>query len=466
MISVDIRSGFVEAMKQFIIHTFGCQMNVCDSERIADLLCAAGWSHASDEEHADLVIFNTCCVRGSAEERAINRLSIMKPWRRKKPGRILALCGCIAQKDGAELLEHYPFLDLVVGTRDFHMFPSLVEEVLLTGERKSYIDHIDSSMPEIEARRQPGGVSAFVTIMYGCNNFCSYCVVPFVRGREFSRSKEDIVSEVESLVAKGVRETILLGQNVNSYKDPVSGSDFPDLLSLVNDVPGIERIRYTTSHPKDASEKLVSAVSNLSHVCENFHLPVQSGSDAVLCRMNREYTRSDYLRLVNLIRREIPDAVITTDLLVGFPGETDEDFQETLDLCRDVQWDAAFTFLYSVRGGTAAARLPDDVPLEKKKARLAELICLQEKISARKNSLVKGRVAQVLVERQSRRHAHQLAGKEREGRNVVFPGDPALLGHIVNVKIIHTTPHTLIGELCNQPEFSPAENAGMTQNKL
>ena len=441
-------------------------MNVCDSERIADLLCASGWSHAQDEDHADLAIFNTCCVRGSAEERAIGRLTLMKPWRRKKPGRILALSGCIAQKDGETLLERYPFLDLVVGTRDFHLFPSLVEDVLEKGERRSYIDHIDSSMTEIEARRQPGGVSAFVTIMYGCNNFCSYCVVPFVRGREFSRSKEDIVSEVESLVAKGVREAVLLGQNVNSYKDPVSGSDFPDLLSLVNDVPGIERIRYTTSHPKDASEKLIQAVSRLAHVCENFHLPVQSGSDAVLRRMNREYTRSDYLRLVNLIRREIPGAVITTDLLVGFPGETDEDFKETLELCTQAEWDAAFTFLYSVRAGTAAAKLPDDVPMEKKKARLAELISVQEKIGARKNTLVKGRAVEVLVERQSRRHAHQLAGKERGGRNVVFPGDPALLGHIVNVKIIHTTPHTLIGELCNQPEFSPRENAGISQNKL
>jgi tRNA-2-methylthio-N6-dimethylallyladenosine synthase len=241
-------------MKRFIIHTFGCQMNVCDSERISDILCAAGWESAASDDEADLVVFNTCCVRGSAEERAFGRLTLMKHWRRKKSDRILALCGCIAQKDGQALLSRFPFLDLVVGTRDFHLFPVLIDEVVEKKSREAFISHIDQCVPEIESPRRSKGFSAFVTIMYGCDNFCSYCIVPFVRGREVSRSKEDVCMEVDSLVKMGVKEVCLLGQNVNSYKDPTTGADFPDLLKLVDSIPGIERIRFTTSHPKDASD--------------------------------------------------------------------------------------------------------------------------------------------------------------------------------------------------------------------
>lgn len=433
-------------VKQFIIHSFGCQMNVLDSERIRDMLLAAGWESASDEAEADLVIFNTCCVRGSAEERAIGRLTLMKPWKKDNPSRLLVLCGCIAQKDGAALLEKFPFLDIVIGTRDYPSLPALLERVEQTGERLAVTEHIDTQIPDIQIPRANKTLCAFVTIMYGCNNYCSYCIVPYVRGREVSREKSSIINEINDLAKSGVREVTLLGQNVNSYRDVASGVDFADLLSDVNNIAGIERIRFTTSHPKDVSDKLIHAMANLAHVCEHFHLPAQAGADAVLNRMNRKYTHDDYLSLVNRIRAEIPDAVITTDLLVGFPGETDADFQETLRLCREVRWDAAFTFIYSVRPGTTAADFPDDVPLEIKKARVAELIRLQEKISAEKNAALIGKTLEILVERPSARNPRDVAGRDRGGRTVVFPGDLSLMGKTVPVCIRRSTAHTLIGE--------------------
>ncbi|MBN1900432.1 tRNA (N6-isopentenyl adenosine(37)-C2)-methylthiotransferase MiaB [Candidatus Sumerlaeota bacterium] len=432
-------------MKRFIIHTFGCQMNVCDSERISDILCDSGWEYASFDDDADLVIFNTCCVRESAEERALGRLTLMKPWRRAKACRILALCGCIAQKEGDKLLSRFPFLDLVVGTRDFHLFPKLLDDVIAQKRPRSFTNRIEQPLSEIDSPRRSGDLSAFVNIIYGCDNFCSYCIVPFVRGREVSRYSGDIRREVESLIRSGVKEVCLLGQNVNSYKDAATGADFPDLLRIIDSIPGIERIRFTTSHPKDASLKLIHAVRDLPHVCEQFHLPVQSGSDAILKAMNRRYSRGDYLKLVDRIRRNIPDAVITTDLLVGFPGETDQDFQDTVDLCQKARWDAAFMFMYSPRKGTSALSLGDDVPLDLKKKRLAELIRIQENISREKNRALEGKTVEVLVERRAPRNPDQLSGKDRGGRTVVFPGKDQLRGRIVQVMINKTTAHTLIG---------------------
>ena len=438
-------------VKRFIIHSFGCQMNALDSERIGDMLLAAGWEHAEKEAEADLVLFNTCCVRDSAEKRAIGRLTLLKPWKKQNPNRLLVLCGCIAQKDGADLLEKFPFLDIVIGTRDYPSLPALLERVAQTSERLAVTEHIDSQIPDIYIPRANKSLSAFVTVMYGCDNYCSYCIVPHVRGREVSREKKSIINEIRALAKSGVKETTLLGQNVNSYKDAESGADFADLLSGVNDISGIERIRFTTSHPKDVSPKLICAMANLEHVCEHFHLPAQSGADAVLNRMNRKYTRDDYLNLAARIRAEIPNVVLTTDLLVGFPGETNADFQETLKLCREVRWDAAFTFIYSVRPGTAAAEYSDNVPLEVKKERVAELIHLQEKISAEKNASLIGEILEVLVERASARNPRDLAGKDRGGRTVVFAGDAMLIGKIVPVRICRSTAHTLIGEISSSP---------------
>jgi len=433
-------------MKRFLIHNFGCQMNVLDSERIEDLLLADGWFPASSEQDADLIIFNTCCVRGSAEERALGRLTTLKPWRLEREDRILALCGCIAQKDGAVLLQRFSFLDLVIGTRDYAHLPEILEDILQTGKRGAFIDGIADERIEISAPRR-GAPCSFVTIMYGCNNYCSYCIVPYVRGPEVSRSPADIVAEISTLAAMGTREITLLGQNVNSYRAKEFGLDFPGLLHLIcREVPDLARIRFTTSHPRDASDQLIRAVADLPAVCEQFHIPAQSGSDHVLRRMNRGYSADDYRRLVARIRNAIPRAVITTDLLVGFPGETREDFRDTLRLTEEVQWDSAFTFIYSIRPGTAAAGMPDDVPLEVKRARVAELIMLQESISAEKNRAFVGSTVEVLAERVSRRNPGDLAGRDRGGRTVVFPGEASLIGTILPVTVFKTTPHTLAGE--------------------
>lgn len=450
-------------MKRFVIHTFGCQMNVCDSERMGDILREAGWEEVTNDADAELVLFNTCCVRGSAEERAFGRLTLMKPWKAQRRERLLVLCGCIPQRDGSALLERFPFLDLVIGTRDYFRLPSLLERVMETGERLAVTCNIGIELPEIRTPRHPHGITAFVNIMYGCDNFCSYCIVPFVRGREMSRSKDDILKEISQLVTEGVKEATLLGQNVNSYHDAASGADFADLLAAVNEIPGLERIRFTTSHPRDVSEKLILAMAQLSHVCEHIHLPAQAGSDAVLSRMNRGYTRGDYLALVGRLREEIPDVAITTDLMVGFPGETEDDFQETLALCRKARWDAAFMFMYSVREGTAAAQLPDDVPPEVKKARIAELINLQEEISAEKNAELVGSVCEVLIERCSSRNPHDLAGKDRGGRTVVFSGGNARIGDSVYVSVQHSTAHTLMGEIVGVEDFKAGEKSAASK---
>jgi len=450
-------------MKKICIKTFGCQMNVCDSERIGDILREAGWEEVSNDTDADLVLFNTCCVRGSAEERAFGCLTLMKPWKTQKPERLLVLCGCIPQRDGSALLERFPFLDLVIGTRDYFKLPLLIERVMETGERLAVTGNIGAELPEIQTPRHPHGVTAFVNIMYGCDNFCSYCIVPFVRGHEVSRSKNDILREISQLIEEGVKETTLLGQNVNSYHDTTSGADFGDLLAAVNELPGLERIRFTTSHPGDVSEKLIRAIAQLSHVCEQIHLPVQAGSDAVLARMNRGYKRKDYLALVGSLRDEIPDVAITTDLMVGFPGETESDFQETLDLCRKVRWDAAFMFIYSVRKGTAAAKLVDDVPNEVKKARISELINLQEKISAEKNAALVGSMREVLIERRSSRNPHDMAGRDRGGHTIVFPSGNACIGEIVNVHVKHSTAHTLMGEITGVEDFKSGEKSAASK---
>ncbi len=442
-------------VKRFLIHSFGCQMNALDTERIADLLCDAGWQLAASEADADLVIFNTCCVRRSAEQRAVGRIARMKPWRTQRRDRLLAVCGCIAQKESESLLLRFPFVDLVVGTRDYASLPALIESVIQNNKRVAATGNIASVRLEVTAPRRTKSVRAFVTIMYGCNNFCTYCIVPYVRGREVCRPKNEIIAEIKSLASRGVKDVILLGQNVNSYKDTSTGADFPDLLYMVNGIAGIKRIRYTTSHPKDASDKLIRAVSELGKVCENFHLPVQAGSDVVLKRMRRGYTRADYVRLIERIRSRIADATITTDLMVGFPGESDADFRDTLNLCKEVEWDAAFTFVYSPRPGTEAARWQDDVPPEVKKARIMELVHLQEAISTQKNAALKGRTIEVLVGGKSRRSPKDLAGHDRGDRTVIFPAMPGLIGKIVSVRIVRTTSHTLIAELIGERETSP-----------
>lgn len=423
-------------------------MNDYDSGVMAGLLEADGWRRVENEEDADLVIVNTCSVRAGAEQRAIGRITnINRIKKHRRPGMILCLAGCIAQQRGEEIAKQFPFIDLVVGTRDFVRLPQLVEEVKSTGNQIIAISNIYNPLElGVPHTIQKYAVRAEVTIIYGCNNFCSYCIVPYVRGREQSRPADEILAEINSLVERGYREIILLGQNVNAYH--YNGIDFAELLKKVNSIDRLWRIRFVTSHPKDTTPRLIETIASLDKVCEHLHLPVQSGSNKILERMNRKYTREYYLELIKMARSKIPGVAITTDIIVGFPGETEEDFEQTLELVKEVEFDSAFTFMYTPRPFTkASAQFKDDVPLEIKKERLTKLIELQNQITLKKNKALIGTEQEVLVEKSGRKGGKQLLGRTRSDKIVAFNGEETMIGRLVNVKITEAFPHTLFGEL-------------------
>jgi tRNA-2-methylthio-N6-dimethylallyladenosine synthase len=433
--------------RTYHIVTYGCQMNDSDSEIMAGLLAAKGLEPVATAEDADVVIVNTCVVREGAEERAVGRLASLASAK-KRGSKILAVSGCMAQKDGERLLEQLPFVDLVVGTRDLFRIDSLIDEVAERGQPLVAIDDIDRPVfaGALPARRM-STVRGLVTVMYGCNNFCTFCIVPRTRGRETSRPVAEVVDEVRRLADAGYAEVILLGQNVNSYYDRQSRADFADLLAAVNAVDGIRRIRFVTSHPKDCSTRLIEAMACLDKVCESIHLPAQAGSNRVLRRMKRFYTKEEYLALLGELRARVPGVAITTDIIVGFPDETDLDFEETYDLMRRARWDSAFTFMYSPRPGTRAAEWLDSVPLEVKKERLGRCIGLQEQISAEINAQLVGTLQNVLVESVSKRSDSELMGRTRTDKAVVFRGPTSLIGSEVCVRITEAFAHTLRGEL-------------------
>jgi tRNA-2-methylthio-N6-dimethylallyladenosine synthase len=425
----------------FYIRTYGCQMNKYDSEIVAGILEEQGLREVSTPEAADVVLINTCSVREHAEQRVLGYLEQLRPLKAARAGQRLAVIGCMAERLGSRLLEAKPFVDLAVGPDRYRELPRLLGlgdgNAELSGEAETY----EGIWP---SHRK--GVSAWVAVMRGCDNFCSYCIVPYVRGRERSRPAESVLEEVRRLVAEGFVEVNLLGQNVNSYHD--GRHDFADLLLLVADVEGIRRVRFATSHPKDLSEKLIEAIASHPNICPHIHLPVQSGSDRILERMNRRYTRGQYLRLVERIRARIPEVALTTDIIVGFPGETREDFEQTRSLVEEVQFDGAFVFRYSVRQGTAAAQLEDDVPELEKIARLEELNRLQKKISLRRNRAYVGRKVEVLVEGPNRKRPGQFVGRTDTNKIVVFsPSVPIEAGSFVRLRIVEATAHTLFGEL-------------------
>ncbi|MCL6581801.1 MAG: tRNA (N6-isopentenyl adenosine(37)-C2)-methylthiotransferase MiaB, partial [Firmicutes bacterium] len=416
------------------IVTYGCQMNVHDSEVMAGLLEAQGYFPAPSLEEADVIVLNTCCVRETAEERVLGRLAELGRLTRRNPNLIVVLAGCLGQQEGTveRLRRRSAQVDVIMGTHNLHRLPDLVEEARRTRDLREggpLVEVWPDGPPETRELREGlptrrnRGVRAWVTIMYGCDNFCAYCIVPYVRGRERSRLPEDIVREVEDLAAQGYREVVLLGQNVNSYgKDlePGPGRSFAALLRRLDRVPGLARLRYTTSHPKDFTDDIIAAVSESEHVCENFHLPAQAGSDRILHLMNRGYTRKQYLDLLDHIRRRVPEAAITTDLIVGFPGETDEDFRDTLALVREARFASAFMFAYSPRRGTPAAALPDQVPHEVKLARLHRLIEIQNEVSLEQNRAEVGRVLSVLVEGPAEKDPGRSAGRTRTNKLVLL----------------------------------------------
>ena len=421
--------------KKLKILTYGCQMNVADSERMAGILKKIGYTLTDDAEAADLILINTCCVRATAEDKVFGQIGRFKSLKRLKPSLILGVAGCMAQKEGANLIKRAPHIDFVLGTGQSSEIARVVQSLEL--ERKHFVDISDVSgqLSAVSGQNFPlrgGKVSTFVPIMYGCNNFCTYCIVPHVRGRERSRKPEEIFAEVRQAAAEGFKEITLLGQNVNSY---AGGISFAELLTAVDKISGVERLRFMTSHPKDLSDELIAAIAGGEHICEHIHLPVQYGNDKILQRMNRAYTVEKYLRLVEKIRAALPNVSLTTDLIVGFPGETEQDFLETLEFLRAVEFDAAFTFIYSKRSGTPAATFPAQVDDETKHRRLDALMKVQNEISLRKNSALVDSVVKVLVEGASKTDEKIFMGRTRTNKLVLFPRGTEQAGDIVDIKI-------------------------------
>lgn len=425
--------------KTYAIINYGCQMNESDSEHYAGQLLDLGYEASADYEHADVVVINTCCVRENAEKKILGKIGEMKRLKRENPDMVLCVAGCMAQEWGKDLQKKYPQVDLVLGTAHVNNFSSILQNHLAGhGRAESVYDDLTIMPQEFEGSFvRKSSFAAWVPIMYGCNNFCTYCIVPYVRGRERSRSAEAICHEIEKAVALGYKEFTLLGQNVNSYgKDRGEEEGFSELLELVDAIPGVERIRYMTSHPRDMSEAVVRTIAESQHICKNFHIPVQSGSSRIMKAMNRGYDRERYLKLVETIRRCVPDAVITTDLIVGFPGETEKDFEETLDLLRTVEYDDAFTFIYSPRKGTPAAGFGAQVPDAVKHERLDRLMALQNEICLKRNKRLVGRTLAVMVEGPSKSNPAMLSGRTDGNDLVLWPKirDHAP-GDLVNVKM-------------------------------
>ena len=428
------------------IETYGCQMNCHDSEKLAGLLTELGMAPADSPETADLVLFNTCCVREHAESKLYSNVGVFKHRKKEDPDMIVGVCGCMMQQEDAakKLSRSFPYVDLIFGTYNMHRLPEMLYRIVMNGERVIMTEEDMNIVEDIPTRRNAPPLS-FVNIMQGCDNFCTYCIVPYVRGRERSRTPEAILGEVKELCAAGYKEVMLLGQNVNSYGKGMD-CDFPTLLSRVAEETGMERIRFMTSHPKDISPELIRVIREHDNICKSLHLPMQSGSTEILRRMNRRYTRERYLELIRNVREEIPGIFLSTDVIVGFPGETEQDYQDTLSIMREVRFDAAYTFVYSPRKGTQAAEYPDQISREEKQRRIMELVELQGQITYESNLAYVGRREKVLVEGYSRRDEQELCGRTDSGKMVNFAGD-ARPGDTVLVEITDAKKTTLFGKI-------------------
>lgn len=437
-------------LKSYFIRTFGCQMNEHDSEVLAGMLEGMGYHPAFEMEEADIILLNTCCVRETAENKVFSLLGRLRRRKVENPGLIIGVCGCMPQQEDmtARLRNLFPHVDLVFGTHNAHQLPDFIGRVVENRRPVLEVWSGSGGITEDLPVKRKEGVRAWVTIMYGCNNFCTYCIVPYVRGRERSRRPEDVAAEVAKLGGEGYKEVVLLGQNVNSYgKDLESPLDFAGLLEKLEDIPGIERVRYMTSHPRDFTDRLIRTIAASRKVCEHFHLPVQAGGNSILKKMNRGYTREEYLALVEKIKSLVPNATITTDIMVGFPGEKEEDFNDTLELVKQARFDSSYTFIYNTRPGTPAAGMEGQVPEAVKKERIQALIRLQNKISLERNKEEEGRTQEVLVEGESNNGAGLLCGRNRGNKTVVFPGSQDLIGGIVPVTITEAHLAHLVGEI-------------------
>ena len=431
----------------YFIVTYGCQMNAHDSEKIAGMLEDMGMEAAENREQADFVIFNTCCIRDNAERKALGNVTWLKEIKKSRPEMMIAVCGCMVQEPGMaeKLLKQYRFVDLAFGTSNLHRLPELILKRLDSRDNLVEVDERDR-IPEGLPIRRLRKEFAYLTIMYGCDNFCSYCIVPYVRGRERSRNAGDILKEAEQLARDGVQEIMLLGQNVNSYgKGPEDGIRFPELLKKLDDT-GIPRIRFMTSHPKDLSDELIEVMAAGKHILPQFHLPVQSGNNDILRQMNRHYTREQYLDRVRKLREAIPGIGLSTDLIVAFPGETDSQFRDTLDLVKEVRYDSAFMFVYSPRVGTKAAEMPNQVDPDTAAFRIQELIRVQEDLQKETLKRFVSTEEEVLAESLSKRDDHAVSGKGRHAVSVTLPGTAEDVGQIIRCRITAVKNNTLMGE--------------------
>ncbi len=430
-----------------LVDTYGCQQNEADSEKIRGMLNTMGYDMTSDEYAADVIVINTCAVREHAEQRVLGNVGALSHTKRAKPSQIICLCGCMMQEEGMadRIKNSYRHVRVVFGPHELWRFPEFLLRQLEGGKRIFETSPSDGCVTEGLPSQRDSAVKAWLPVMYGCNNFCSYCIVPYVRGRERSRRAEDVLAEARELARAGYRDITLLGQNVNSYgKDLPDGVDFSDLIARINDIPGDFLIRFMTSHPKDAGEKLFSTMAKCEKCARHIHLPFQSGSNRVLSAMNRRYTREDYLELVKKARSYMPDVVITSDVIVGFPGETEEEFEETLSLVEEVRFDALFTFIFSPRAGTPAASMPDPYTREQKQRRFDRLVELQNRVSEEKHRAYIGSTARVLVDGEE---GEVLTARTSGGRLVRLKGDRSLIGTFQNVRITDSNTWALYGEL-------------------
>ncbi|WP_265738447.1 tRNA (N6-isopentenyl adenosine(37)-C2)-methylthiotransferase MiaB [Pseudalkalibacillus salsuginis] len=441
--------------KKFLIRTYGCQMNEHDTEVMAGILTDMGFESTTDTKDADVILLNTCAIRENAENKVFGEIGHLKPLKLEKPGLILGICGCMSQEESVvnKIMQKHQHIDLIFGTHNIHRLPQLIKNAVFSKEMVIEVWSKEGDIVENLPRVRKGNIKGWVNIMYGCDKFCTYCIVPYTRGKERSRQPEDIIEEVRHLARNGYQEITLLGQNVNAY-----GKDFDDmeygLGDLMDEIRKIDipRVRFTTSHPRDFDDHLIDVLTKGGNLVEHIHLPVQHGSSDVLKLMARKYTREHYMELVQKIKNKIPQAVFTTDIIVGFPNETEEQFEETLSLVREVEYDMAFTFIYSPRDGTPAAKMEDNVPMEVKKERLQRLNSVMNEIFLKKNKALDGQVVEVLVEGESKKDPDVLAGYTRTNKLVHFRGPKSLIGKLVNVKVTDPKTWSLNGELVETAE--------------
>ncbi len=437
--------------KKAFVETYGCQQNVSDSETIMGMLDKMGYTMCENKEEADFIIYNTCAVRENAELKVYGNLGALKHLKARKSGVILAVCGCMMQQESVkeEIRRKYKHIDIVFGTHSLYRFPQILASCIFEEKRVFDVLESDGAIAEGLPAKRAKSPCAWVSVMYGCNNFCSYCIVPYVRGRERSRNKEDILSEVKECVKNGAKEVTLLGQNVNSYGNDLSEDiDFADLLTLVCTVEGLERVRFMTSHPKDISDKLIGTMAREEKICKQLHLPIQAGNNRVLKAMNRRYTREEYMEKMKKIKEKMPGIALTTDIIVGFPGETNEEFKDTLEVLKEVRYDSIFSFIYSKRPGTPASVMEDAISPEDKKRNFDMLLAVQDEISKEKNLALLGKRVKVLTEGVSKNNPNALMGRTEGGKTVNFEGDKSLIGSFVMVEIIDAKTWSLQGRIC------------------